>query len=172
MNNIYLVGFMATGKTSVGRELAKRQKRQFIDLDDLIESREKRRISEIFAKEGEAYFRKREKDVLQEASSKDEIVVACGGGIVIDPENIRLMKETGTIICLTASPEVILSRTAGTKQRPLLNVSDPKKEIELLLEKRAPFYALADNTIDTSKITIKEVVDKIIKIIFAKGNVS
>ncbi|MBI5145169.1 MAG: shikimate kinase [Candidatus Omnitrophica bacterium] len=163
--NIYLVGFMGTGKTYVGKELAKKKKWQFLDLDDLIELREKRRIADIFTQEGEPYFRRVEKKVLKEVSKEDKFVVACGGGIVIDKDNIKVMKETGKIICLTAGPEAILKRTAGYAHRPLLNVKDPQKQIELLLKLRAPYYAQADCTIDTSKVSIKEVVAWIAKII-------
>ena len=102
MNNIYLVGFMGTGKTAVGKELAKKKKLQFVDLDELIELREKRVISDIFAKNGEPYFRKAEKRVLKEVSKEKKFMVACGGGIVLDKGNIKIMKETGIIICLTA----------------------------------------------------------------------
>lgn len=165
MKNIYIVGFMATGKSSVGKELANRQNLQFVDLDNLIELKEKRRISDIFAKDGEPYFRKVEKRVLEDTAKKNKLVVACGGGIVINPENIRLMKETGVVICLTAEPAVILKRANGSKQRPLLNVADPKKQIELLLEKRSSYYALADKVIDTSRLSIKEVADKILDFI-------
>jgi len=162
--NIYIVGFMGTGKTSVGKGVAKKKKGQFVDLDELIESREKRCISDIFAKSGEAYFRKIEKQVLQKVAGEKNFVVACGGGIVMDKKNIKIMKESGIIICLTATPKAILERTSGYKHRPLLNVLDPKKQIELLLKMRSPFYAQADKTIDTSKISVKEVVSKIIKI--------
>lgn len=156
---------MATGKSSVGRELANRQNLQFVDLDNLIELKEKKRISDIFAEEGEPYFRKVEKEVLEDTAKKNKLVVACGGGIVLNPENIRIMKETGLLICLSAKPEVILKRASGSKQRPLLNVADPKKQIELLLEKRSSYYALADKIIDTSRLSIKEVADKIIDLI-------
>jgi shikimate kinase len=168
MNNIYLVGFMATGKTAVGMELAKKKRWQFIDLDELIQLREKRNISDIFRKDGEPYFRRLEKRVLKEVSREKRFVVACGGGIVIDRENIRIMKETGIMICLTASPEVILKRTSGYAHRPLLNVSNPKKQIELLLKLRAPYYAQVHKTIDTSKLSIKEVVERVIKLISKK----
>ena len=169
MDNIYLVGFMGTGKSVVGRELAKKSKRQFIDLDELIELKEERRICDIFAKDGEPYFRRIEKKVLKEVSRERKFIVSCGGGIVIDKENIRLMKKTGLIICLTATPEVIFKRVSGYKHRPKLNLAQPKKQIEFLLKLRAPYYAKADKTIDTSKITIKEVVDKILRIISARG---
>jgi shikimate kinase len=156
---------MATGKTSVGRTLAAKLKRRFVDLDDLIELKEKRTIAEIFAKNGEPYFRRVEKKVLKEVSREKKFVVACGGGIVMDKDNIKAMKETGLFICLAASPEAILKRTCGTSHRPLLKVRHPKKQIELLLKLRAPYYALADKTIDTSELSVKQVADKISKLI-------
>lgn len=169
--NIYLVGFMATGKTSVGRELAKKKQWQFVDLDDLIELREKMTISGIFAKNGEPYFRRLEKRVLKDVAKENKFVVGCGGGIVIDPENIKIMKASGTLICLTATPEVILERVSGQTHRPLLNVKEPKKQIELLLKMRAPYYARADKTIDTSKLPVGGVVEKVIKAIGKKAGV-
>lgn len=156
---------MGTGKTHIGKELAREKKWNFVDLDDLIELREKKRIADIFAKEGEAYFRRIENKVLKEVAKEKKFVVACGGGIVINPENIKIMKETGTMICLSASPEVILKRTSGSGDRPLLKVADPKKQIDLLLKLRAPYYARADKTIDTSRLSPKEVVTRILKLI-------
>lgn len=169
VNNIYLVGFMGTGKSAVGRELAKRKKWQFLDLDELIELKEKRPISEIFARNGEPYFRRLEKRTLKEVSLQKKFVVACGGGIVLDADNIRIMKETGAMICLDATPEVILGRTSRYAHRPLLNVPDPKKQIDLMLKLRAPYYAQADRVIDTSGISVKEVADKIIKLVAKKS---
>jgi shikimate kinase len=162
MNNIYLVGFMATGKSAVGKELARKKKLRFLDLDELIELRERRTISDIFAKDGEPCFRRIEKRTLKEVAREKSFVVACGGGIVIDPENIRIMKDSGKVICLQATPEVILKRAYGCRHRPLLNVADPGKQIDLLLKLRAPYYARADKTIDTSKLTVEQVVEKII----------
>ncbi len=159
---------MGTGKTSAGKELARRKKWQFADLDELIELKERRPISDIFAKDKEPYFRKVEHETLKEVSREQKFVVACGGGVVINPYNIKLMHDTGIIICLTAGPEVILKRGSGYSHRPLLNVSEPKKQIELLLKLRAPYYAHADKTIDTSKLSITEAVEKIIKIISKK----
>lgn len=168
MHNIYLVGFMGTGKTAVGRELAKKKKWRFLDLDDLIELREKRTIPSIFSQEGEPYFRKVEKRVLKEVAKEKKFVVACGGGIVLDKDNIKIMKETGIMVCLSATPEAILERTTTYCHRPLLNVSNPKKQIELLLKLRAPYYAQAHKTIDTAKISIREVVEKILKLVRKK----
>jgi len=157
---------MGTGKSSVARELAKKKKWRFLDLDELIELRQKRIISDIFAQEGEPYFRKIEKQALKEAAKEEKFVVACGGGIVIKPENIKIMKETGIVVCLTATPEEILKRISTQTHRPLLNVANPKKQIEFLLKIRAPLYAQADKTIDTSKLSVKEVVEKILKVAF------
>lgn len=161
---------MGTGKTAVGKELAKRKKLRFMDLDDLIELKEKRPITDIFAREGEPYFRRIEKRALKEVAKEKGFVVACGGGIVLDKENIRIMKETGKIICLSAKPQVILKRTCQSTQRPLLNVDDPLEKIELLLKLRQPYYAQADYTVDASKLSVKEVVERIIKLSIWKQN--
>jgi len=164
MKNIYLVGFMGTGKSAVGSELAKKEKWNFVDIDQLIELKEKRSIADIFAREGEPYFRRLEKKVLKEVAKEKNFVVGCGGGIVINKENIKIMKHSGIVICLSAKPKVILKRVSGSTHRPLLNVKNPKERIELLLKLRSPYYALADKTIDTSKLSVKEVVSKILKI--------
>lgn len=164
MKNIYLVGFMGTGKTAVGKELARQKNWRFLDLDERIELRETTAITEIFAKKGEPYFRKAESKALKEVAKEKNFVVACGGGIVIDPDNIKTMKKTGLMICLTASAGVILKRIFGHTHRPLLNVADPKKQVELLLKLRAPYYAKAHKNIDTSKLSVKEVVNRILKI--------
>ena len=180
MHNIYIVGFMGTGKSSVGCFLAsskqshrpegrglfssKQSQWYFVDLDELIELRQERRIVDIFAKYGEPYFRKIEKKTLKELSSQDNLVLACGGGIVLDKDNIKLMKKTGILICLTATPKEILKRVSKDTHRPLLNVKNPLKRIELLLKMRAPYYMQADRIIDTSNLSIKQVAQKIFKI--------
>ncbi|MEW6075517.1 MAG: shikimate kinase [Candidatus Omnitrophota bacterium] len=161
MNNTYLVGFMGTGKSVVGQELARQQKSRFIDLDVLIEEKEGQPIVDIFTEKGEPYFRKIETRALKEISVHSNAVVSCGGGIVLDEENIGIMKETGFMICLTAKVDVILERTRVYAHRPLLNVPSPKEAIESLLKVRAPFYARADMTIDTSQKSIKEVVEAV-----------
>lgn len=171
MGNIYLVGFMGTGKTVAGKELARRLKWQFMDLDDLIELTEKRSIHDIFSQQGEAHFRRLEKRALSQVSRENKFVVACGGGIVIDQENVKIMKETGLVICLSAAPDVILKRTGGYSHRPLLNVPDPEKQIELLLKLRASYYARADKTIDTSRLSLKQVVERIVKLVRGKTKI-
>ncbi len=156
MNNIYIVGFMGTGKSAVGQRLASLKKMVFIDLDELIEEKGDKSIPDIFKEKGEPYFRALERKSLAEVSSKDNQVVSCGGGIVIDPDNIRLMKRTGTMVCLSSAPEVILERTRKFSHRPLLNVLDPLAKIRSLLAERREFYAQADITVDTSDISIDQ----------------
>ncbi len=166
--NIYLVGFMGTGKTSVGRQLALQKGWNFIDLDELVELQQQRRIVDIFAKDGEAYFRKLEKKALKQVATQKKFVVACGGGIVLDPDNIKLMKKTGLLICLCASCEVILKRVSAGNHRPILNVARPRERIEHLLKLRAPYYLQADKSIDTSKLSVKQVVSRILKLLTDK----
>lgn len=156
---------MGTGKTAIGKELARFKKWRFTDLDSLIELREEMAIADIFSKKGEAYFRRLENLVLREVAEEEKFVVACGGGIVTDQQNINIMKNTGVMICLISRPEVILKRTKASAHRPLLNVGDPKKKIEELLMARAPFYAQADKTLDVSDISVEESARQILELI-------
>jgi shikimate kinase len=162
--NIALVGFMGVGKSVVGKALAERLKLDFADLDEIIEKREKRPITRIFEDSGEAYFRSLEKSLVKEFSQKSGMVIACGGGVVMDQENMDNLKQAGVIIYLKAEPQVIFARTGGKSHRPLLNVGNPEKRIAELLDKRQPFYAKADYTVDTSDKNIAEVVERIIEI--------
>ncbi len=163
--NIVLVGFMGTGKTSTGKSLAVKLKREFMELDNIIEQKEGVPIREIFERKGEAYFRNIETQIVREVSLKTDIVISAGGGAVIDEENIVNLKKTGIVICLKASPCVIIERTRGHKTRPLLNVPDPKSRIEELLKKRESNYGKADYCVDTDGLTPEEVADNIIKVI-------
>ena len=121
---------MGTGKTTVGKLLAKKKKWHFLDLDELIELRQKRTINDIFSNDGEASFRRIERNILREVSKEKKFVIACGGGIVLNEENIKVMRQSGEIICLNATADVILKRTKGYYHRPLLNVGDQQKRIE------------------------------------------
>ncbi len=161
MKNVILVGFMGTGKTTVGKALAKRLGIKFVDMDDIIEERERMTISDIFEKKGEPYFRHAEKMVAKDIAIQSGLVVAAGGGAIIDDENVKNFKSTGVIFCLVATPDRIFERTKGHIHRPLLNVSDPKEKIAELLAKRAEYYARADYRVDTTDLSIDEVVDKI-----------
>ncbi len=156
---------MGTGKSVVGKKLAAKLNRDFIELDDAIESKEKIPIKDIFEKKGEPYFRLVEKEVIKEAAKRENVVMSAGGGAVIDEENFKNLKNSGIIICLKASPETILERTKNLKTRPLLNVPDPKKQIEELLRKREPYYNKADFSIDTDNLNIEQVSEAMIKIL-------
>ena len=153
---------MGTGKSAVGKKLAEKLKMDFLELDDSIEAKEKMSIKDIFEKKGEPYFRLVEKEVVKEASSRKNIVISTGGGAIVDEENFKNLKDSGIIICLKASPDTILKRTKGFKTRPLLNVLDPKKQIEELLRKREPYYNKADFIIDTDNITTEQVAENIL----------
>ena len=164
ISNIVLVGFMGTGKTSVGKKLAEILGMNFIDTDDVIEKDYNKSISDIFAHNGEEYFRDLESAVVDKVYKLSGYVIATGGGIVKREINIKKLKSTGMMFCLSASPEVILQRTSGYNHRPLLQVSDSINHIRKLLIEREPFYACADHIIDTSNIDIDQVVEKIISI--------
>jgi len=165
MKNIILVGFMGTGKTAVARRLSKRLKMRYLSTDDMIEDRENKEIRKIFAEDGEPHFRKVEKEAVKEASSIDGVVIAAGGGAVLDDENIQNMKKKGVVICLNATPEAILKRTESYAHRPLLNVADPMGKIKELLDKRAPHYMKADHQVDTDGKDVKSVTEEIIRIV-------
>jgi len=160
--NIALVGFMGAGKTVVGKQLSKRLGLRFVDSDDVIVEREKRSINNVFSQSGEPYFRKVEKEVIKEISAKDGLVIACGGGVVLDKINMDNLRKNGVIVYLHATPKVILERTKGYTHRPLLNVKDPKKEIEKTLEVRMHFYNQSDFTIDTSEMEVEDIVADIL----------
>ena len=168
MKNIVLIGFMGTGKTTIATQLANRLSMRYVSTDSLIEKREKRTINEIFTKKGEDYFRDVESAVIREVSGMEGLVIDTGGGVVMREENMANLKATGIVICLTADESVIMERTKKYKHRPLLNVEDPKLKIRQLLAKRAPFYAKAPHCIDTGMLTIRQVVEEIVKIVEKK----
>ncbi len=160
--NIILVGFMGSGKTSVGHEIARRTGFRFLDTDELIVSREGASIPAIFRDKGEPYFRELESEIIAEVSYRTNLVISTGGGAVQNPENVRLLRQTGALVWLKTSPEVILRRTMSEQgARPLLNVQEPLREINRLLRKRAAYYEQADLAVDTSYITIGEAAQEI-----------
>jgi len=164
--NIVLVGFMGTGKSSVGKELSRVLGKRYIDVDEIIQKKENCSIPRIFAEKGEDYFRKIEEEVIREVSRIDESVISTGGGAVLKRENMENLKKGGIVICLKANLQTILERTTGDEQRPLLNAHlDRKERIKQLLKKRAPFYNKADIIIDTSSLSILQTVDRIVKIL-------
>jgi shikimate kinase len=165
--NIILVGFMGTGKTTVGKIIAGRLHKKFVDMDDVIAARAGKAISLIFSEDGEAHFRKMERELVQELASAPGQVIAAGGGIVLNPENIEDFSRTGMVICLFASEQEIMRRVSGSSSRPLLEKGDKFQRILDLLEKRRPLYAAIPSRIDTSRLTPEEVVETIMLMVGA-----
>ncbi len=163
MKNIVLTGFMGTGKSAVGREIARRLGMRFVELDAEIEKAEGMTIREIFSRYGEPYFRDRETEMVRRFSEEDNVVISTGGGVVLREENMEALRKKGVIVCLTASPETILRRTSSSEERPLLNVDDPLKRIKDLLEYRRPFYEKADLMIETDSLSPAEIAEEVIQ---------
>jgi shikimate kinase len=161
MQNLVLVGYMGTGKSTVGKKLAKRLGMKFVDSDHEVERVTGLTINEIFKKFGEVRFRSEEKAAVRRLTRDSGQLIATGGGAVIDPENVEMLKETGFIVCLTAQPEVIYERVKRKKNRPLLQTDNPLDTIRQMLVARAPFYAKADATVDTSKMDLESVVAEV-----------
>ena len=161
--NIVLVGFMGTGKTSVGRCLAERVGYAFVDLDDVIAAEAGMPIPRIFQEQGEPAFRALESQMVDEVAGFSRSVIATGGGAVVNPANLRRLQSCGTVIAPTADPEIILARVGAGADRPMLS-GDSAARIRLLLAERADAYAKADIMLDTSRVTVEQVVDHILRL--------
>lgn len=156
--NIVLVGFMGTGKSSVGREVARLLGYGFVDTDDLIVRNTGRKIPEIFETDGESGFRQLETGVLKDLSNAYRQVVSTGGGIVLSEENRNLVNRLGFVVWLTASEEETLRRVARSDDRPLINCDDPSARLQRLMKDRNPLYdGVADLSIDSTELSISEV---------------
>ena len=164
MNNIFLIGFMGAGKSSVAAGLGTLLKLPVVEMDQYISENEKMTIPEIFEKKGEPYFRKCETDLLKSFCTEEARIISCGGGVAMRQENVDVMHSCGTVILLTATAEVILERVKDNNDRPLLQNKKNVKDIEALMEQRRPKYeAAADITIDTSALDVKQVCQSILK---------
>jgi len=162
--NIFLIGQMGTGKTTIGRQLAKALKWPFYDSDKAVEERTGVDISTIFEFEGEDGFRDREHKMIQQLTQMQGIVLATGGGAILNEENRSLLKGNGFVVYLQCSIDRILERTRRDTQRPLLQTEDPKLRLETLQAQREPLYlACADFKIDTGVMSSKEVVGHILE---------
>lgn len=165
INNIFLVGPMGAGKTCVGRQLAKALNCQFIDSDKEIEARTGVTIPTIFEIEGESGFRSRETQMIEELTERKNIVLATGGGAVLNADNRQHLKQRGCVIYLHASIDQLLKRTSRDKNRPLLQTNNPRQKIEELMAHRDPLYReTADHIIDTNGKSVKLVVDNILSL--------
>jgi len=165
-DNIILIGFMGAGKSTVGKLLARRLKREFIDVDSVIEEIMGMDIGQIFSKYGERYFRLVESKVVKEVLKGNGRVVACGGGVVLMADNIKALKQGGVVIYLRVNADEIYKRLSKVANRPLLNVKDRLSRIKELLRRREPLYLkAADIIVDAGGKSPEELVDEIIKVI-------
>lgn len=164
MPNLVLIGFMGTGKTTVGKKAAKELAMEFVDTDKEIEKVTGLTVSEIFAKYGEVRFRSEEQAAVRRLTQGGNRVIATGGGVVLNPENMELLRASGIVISLIAAPEVIYERVRRKKTRPLLASSDLLATIKKLLQERADLYRVADAVVDTSNMSLLQVRDEVVGI--------
>jgi shikimate kinase len=159
--NLVLVGFMGSGKSSVGREIARRWGFRFLDTDTMIRQKYGKSIPDIFASFGEPVFRDEENKALQDLQNSHRAVIATGGGIILQPRNHPLLRSLGVVLWLQASEQVIWERVSRNQNRPLLRTKDPRTTINNLMSTRYPLYrSVADINVETSGLTHQEVADR------------
>ncbi len=162
-NNIVLCGFMGCGKSTVGKIIAEKLNLTLIDGDTYIEQKENKTVSEIFAQNGEEYFRAAEKQAMSELSQKENVVIATGGGAVINPDNAKSLKQTGLLVFIEVTPETVIKRLKGDTTRPLLQRPDRNAAILELMERRYPIYRSASDVTVDGNGDAETVADSIIK---------
>ncbi len=163
MKNIFFVGFMGAGKSTVARNLQKRLKMNLVEMDERIEKEQGMTIPEIFEKYGESRFRDLESELILTIGKEGNTIVSCGGGVVVRPENIEYMKKNGMVIFLSAKPETVFYRVKDSTNRPILNGNMNVEYIGELMEKRRALYeAAADVKISTDGKSIDEITDEVI----------
>ena len=160
--NIYLIGMMGTGKTTVGRMVASSIQMDFIDSDNEIERKTGKKINEIFKKDGEKRFRELEEEFICKGHPNENCLVSCGGGLCVIDGMIEKLKTMGLVICLFANPSAIFERIRSESHRPLLQVNDPVFEIKKIIEERKDTYLKADLVIQTDNLSPDEVTQRII----------
>jgi shikimate kinase len=162
IQNIALIGFMGTGKSSVGQLVAAQLHFAYLDTDHVIEARAGKTISELFAQDGEPAFRELERRVVEELSLRRKTVISSGGGLAANEANLASLKSHALVVCLWASPERIWERVRGQTHRPLLNEPDPLARIRSLLAVREPWYRKADILLNTELRSVREVAQQVI----------
>jgi shikimate kinase len=161
--NLYLVGFMGTGKTTVGRAVAHKLGFALLDSDQEIERVRGKTIADIFAQEGEPAFRVMEREFVERGHPASRAVVSCGGGLVVQPGMLELLQTKGVVVCLHASVETILARTARHRNRPLLEVEDPEARVRALYAQREPVYKRSGTVILTDARPLPDIVAHVLR---------
>jgi len=161
--NLVLVGFMGTGKTAVGRILAARLHRSFVEMDEQIAAKSGQSISDIFATQGEMAFRRMEREWVIEQSGISGRVIATGGGVILDPANMEDLQRTGLVVCLTASKETLLARLQGDHSRPLLE-GDQAVRLSELMDARRSLYEAIPIRIDTTGMSPEAVAEEVLRL--------
>ncbi|MBI2870099.1 MAG: shikimate kinase [Candidatus Omnitrophica bacterium] len=159
--NIILIGFMGSGKTVVGKALAERLGRAFFDMDSIIEEEQGMTVAEIFRTKGEKFFRLWEAELARRMGEERDAVIACGGGVVLNRENLENLSRNGIVVCLDADLDTLVNRLKDMDDRPLLEGGETRKRVESLLAERQPFYDRIEFKVDTSGRSVDEVVDEI-----------
>jgi shikimate kinase len=162
--NLYLVGFMGTGKSTVGRLVARQIGFEFIDSDHEIERRQGRPVSKIFAELGEAAFRAMEREFIEQGHPPRRCVVSCGGGLIVPPGMLELLRSRGVVICMHAPIETILQRTMHATHRPLLAVENPEQRLRELYAQRESLYRRAGTMVLTDKRPMREIAAHVLRI--------
>jgi shikimate kinase len=160
--NLALIGFMGTGKTSVGRLVAESLHFDYLDTDEMIQSATGKTITEIFKNDGEKNFRALEQKTVEELASRTKTVISAGGGLPVNPKNLSSLKMHALVVCLWASPEKIWERVKNQSHRPLLHDENPQAKIRELLAAREPFYKQADVLLNTELRSVREVAQQIV----------
>jgi 3-dehydroquinate synthase len=170
ITNLIITGFSGTGKSLVAKEVARRLNWDFIDTDDEVIKQTGKPIAEIFRQDGEGRFRELERETIRKACQQRQIVIAIGGGAIVDPQNYELLAKSGLIVCLEAKPETVYERLSHeaacspeTKVRPLLATENPLERIKQLKASRQPYYANVDWTVHTDNLDIEQVAEEVIR---------
>ena len=162
--NLYLVGFMGTGKSTVGRQVARQMGFEFLDSDHEIERRQGKPVSQIFAAEGEARFRALEREFIEQGHPEKKCVVSCGGGLVVPSGMLELLRRRGVVICMHAPIETILKRTLHATHRPLLQVEDPERRLRELYAQREELYRRTGTMVLTDKRPLREIAIHVLRV--------
>ena len=162
--NLYLVGFMGTGKSTVGRQVARQMGFAFVDSDHEIERQQGKPVSQIFAEEGEPSFRALERDFIEHGHPAKNCVVSCGGGLVVPAGMLELLRRRGVVICMHAPIETILKRTLHATHRPLLQVEDPERRLRELYAQREELYRRSGTMVLTDKRPLREIAIHVLRV--------